>query len=155
MSREALEADLSAYIDGALDEARAAEVAAALATDPELRALEARLRQSAELLRGLPSPDASPRLRAAVLDAVAQPTWRERLATWLTPPRLGLALAGSLAAVALWWAARPADGSLGSDAERLLVAQHLELLEDYDMVGLDDAADLEVIAALDDLEVVR
>lgn len=153
MSREQLEADLSAFIDGALDDARAKEVAAALDRDPALKALEARLRRSADLLARLPSPDASPALRAAVLDAVTVPTWRERLSGWLTPQRVGLALAASVATVAVWVGTRPPAGGFGGDEETMVVAQHLELLEDYELMGLESPADLEVVAALDELEV--
>lgn len=153
MSREQLEADLSAFVDGELDEARAREVAEALDRDPALKALEAQLRRSAALLQALPSPDASPALRAAVLDAVATPTWGERLRGWFTPPRLGLALAASAATVAVWVGTRPATGGFGGDEETMVVAQHLELLEDYELMGLDNPADLEVVAALDELEV--
>lgn len=151
MNRAQLEADLTAYVDGELDPARAAAVAEALAGDPDLRALEARLRASATLLQGLATPEASPALRRAVLAAVEAPTWRERLAAWLSPPRVGLALAGAAAAAAVWVGARPAG--FGGDEEKLLVAQHLELLEDYEVLGLDDAGDLEVVAALHELEV--
>lgn len=155
MNREQLEADLTAFIDGELDEARAKEVAAALAADAELRALEARLRRSTALLSALPSPDASKALRAAVLEAVETPTLGERLRAWLTPRRLGLALAASLATVAVWVGTRPAGGALGGDEETLAMAQNLELLEDYELLGLENPADLEVVAALDELEVTR
>jgi anti-sigma factor RsiW len=144
--------DLTAYIDGELPPSRAAEVEAALAADPRLRALEARLRATAEALRGLPSPAPSPALRRQVLALVNTPTWAERLARWLTAPRLvpvGLAVAASLALVL--WPRPPVD--VGLDEDALLVAQHLELADDLDLVGLESPEDLALVAGLHELEV--
>jgi hypothetical protein len=41
------------------------------------------------------------------------------------------------------------------DEETLLLAQNLEVAEDLDLVGLDSADDLAVVAQLDELEVLR
>lgn len=155
--REDIVNDLTAYIDGELPEARAAEVAAALAADPQLQALETKLRATVVALKGLPDPDPSLALRRNVLALVDEPTWKERLAKWLTPPRLvpvGLAVAATLAAVVLW-PGQPVVVDPGLDEDSLLVAQNLELAEDLDLVGLESPDDLAVVAQLDELEVVQ
>jgi anti-sigma factor RsiW len=154
--REDIVNDLTAYIDGELPPARAAEVAAALAADPQLKALEAKLRATVVALKGLPDPDPSLSLRRKVLALVDEPTWKERLAKWLTPPRLvpvGLAVAAAVTAVVLW----PGQPVVveGLDEDALLVAQNLELAEDLDLIGLESPDDLAVVAQLDELEVVQ
>lgn len=146
--------DLTAYIDGELSEARAKEVEAALAADPGLRALEQQLRMTVATLKTLPEPAPSAALRRSVLSRVDEPTWRERLARWLTPPRLvpvGLAVAAAVTAVVVW----PRAVEAPPDEETLLLAQNLEVAEDLDLVGLDSADDLAVVAQLDELEVLR
>jgi len=151
---EDLANELTAYIDGELDDARARQVEAALAADPQLRALEQQLRATVAALKTLPEPAPSAALRRAVLAKVDEPTWRERLARWLTPPRLvpvGLAVAAALTAVVVW--PRGADAPVDEDA--LLLAQNLDVAEDLDLVGLDSPDDVAVVAHLDELEVLR
>lgn len=147
-----LHEELTAYIDGELSPARAAEVEAALAADPALRAMEQRLRVSIAAIEGLPVPDTapSPALRRAVLDAVNMPTWKEK---WLTWPRLvpvGFALAAAVAVVA--W---PREDVGAMDEEKLLLAQNLDVVEDLDVIDLDSSADLDVVANLHELEVLQ
>lgn len=156
--REDLVNDLTAYIDGELPEARAKEVEAALAADPQLQALEARLRATVAAVEALPAPAPSPALRRAVLATLDEPTWREKVKAWLTPPRLvpvGLAVAAAVTAVVLWPAAASVDSPAGLDEDALLLAQHLDLAEDLDLVGLESPDDLAVVAQLDELEVLR
>lgn len=146
--------DLTAYIDGELSEARAKEVEAALATDPQLRALEQQLRMTVATLKTLPEPTPSAALRRAVLSKVDEPTWRERLTKWLTPPRLvpvGLAVAAAVTAVVVW----PRAVEAPPDEETLLLAQNLEVAEDLDLLGLESPDDVAVVAQLDELEVLR
>ncbi len=147
-----LHEELTAYLDGELPPDRVRELEAALAADPALRALEARLRASLAALEALPNPEPAPSaaLRRAVLDAVSGPTWAERWLTWPRWAPLGLALAAAAVAVLAW--PRPGDEASGLDEERLLLAQNLEEVEDLDLVGLETEADLEVIAALHELE---
>lgn len=146
--------ELTAYIDGELSPERAREVEAALAKDPALRVLEQRLRRSIGAVEALPAPALapSPALRRAVLAAIDQPRWWQR---WFTLPRLlpvGLALALSLAAVVVWPGAGLEEGA-PADEEKLLLAQNLEVVEDLDLVDLDSAEDLDVVASLHELEV--
>lgn len=149
-----LSEELTAYIDGELSPERAREVEAALAKDPALRALEQRLRRSIGAVEALPAPALapSPALRRAVLAAIDQPRWWQR---WFTLPRLlpvGLALAATLAAVLVWPRAGLEEGA-PADEEKLLLAQNLEVVEDLDLVDLDSAEDLDVVASLHELEV--
>ena len=108
-------------------------------------------------LKGLPEAEPSLSLRRNVLALVDEPTWKERLAKWLTPPRLvpvGLAVAAAVTAVVLW-PGQPVVVEPGLDEDALLLAQNLELAEDLDLVGLESPDDLDVVAQLDELEVMR
>ena len=66
---------------------------------------------------------------------------------WLTVPRLSLAALAAVALSSVYVWTRP-----DIDEERLLVAQNLELLEDYEVLSLRDSEDLEVIAAMNELQ---
>jgi anti-sigma factor RsiW len=151
--------EVTAYVDGELsaDEARAFE--AALQHDPALRALEQKLRRTIVAVEALPQLESpSVALRRQVLTAIdAQPRpWLERLGAWLTPGRLvpvGMAMAALVAGVVAW-SPRGTDDQL-TDADQLLVAQNIDVVEDLDLVGADSAEDLEVIASLHELEVQR
>lgn len=144
--------DLTAYIDGELTPERSKEVEAALSADPALRALEQRLRQAIGAVEALPAPVAHPsaQLRRNVLAAIDAPSFWQR---WFTLPRLapmGLALAAAAVAVVVW--PRPEEGG-PIDEEKLFIAQNLDVVEDLDLVGLDSADDLDVVASLHELEV--
>lgn len=148
MTHEEAEAELSAWLDGELDDAKAKEVEALVASDPRLAVLAGKLKHSRALLSSLSSPEATPRLRANVLSAIAAPSPEAWWKKWLTLPRLSL---GALAAVALISAFVWTRPEFGGDEEKLLVAQNLELLEDYEVMSLRDSEDLEVIAAMNEL----
>ncbi len=151
-------AELTAYIDDELgpDEVRALE--AALEKAPALRALEQKLRRTVARVEALPPlPSSAIALRRQVLNAIdAEPRpFPERLRAWLTPGRLvpaGLAMAAAVTTLVLW---APGADEQPADAESLLMAQHMDVVEDLDLVGVDSADDLEVIAALHELEVQR
>lgn len=148
-----LHEELTAYIDGELDEARAKEVEAALAKDPALRALEQNLRLAIGAVEALPAPKLEPSvaMRRAVLNAVGEPTWKEKWLRWPTLAPLGVALAAAAVTVVVWpRAVEPEDGGL--DDEKLLLAQNLDVVEDLDLVDLSSADDLDVIADLHELE---
>lgn len=148
-----LHEELTAYIDGELSEARAKEVEAALKADPQLSALEQRLRASIAAVEALPAPvtEASPALRRAVLAAVAEPTWKEKWLRWpVLVPVMGVAVAAAVTLVVLPRGGAELEGGL--DEEKLLLAQNLEVVEDLDLVDLDSADDLDVIADLQQLE---
>lgn len=138
-----LEEDLTAWLDGELSDARAQEVAAAVAADPALTQQVEALKKTRVLLSSLSTPEPSPRLRALVLSEVAKTP--EKRAFW--PALLwGFAAAAGLAAL-VWWPREPAF-----DDDRVLLAQNLELLEDYDAMTVTNPDDLEVIAAMKELE---
>lgn len=151
-------AQLSAYLDGELTPEERARVDAALAADPQLRRTLASLQAALAATAALPTPQASPALRRAVLAQVAAPTWAERLAL-LWSPRALLPV-GAAAALALAVVLVNRDGALPSesaaapvaDEEALAMATHLELLEDMELAGLERAEDLDVVTHLDELE---
>ncbi len=104
----------------------------------------------------LPEPAVSTATRRqllAKLDALP-PTTRERLRAllrpWVLVPALGLAAVAGL----VLFTSLPREPALEvTDAGTLELAMNLEVVEDYDVVGLEDAEDLEVVAHLDELEV--
>lgn len=154
-----LQDDLTAYIDGELSAERTKEVEAALAADPALRAMEQKLRRSISAVEALPSPvsESSAAMRRAVLNAVGEPTWREKWLRWpVLMPVAGLAAAAAVTLVV--WPGTPLEEpvpGLGLDEEKLMLAQNLEVVEDLDLVGLESPEDLDVVADLDELEVMR
>jgi anti-sigma factor RsiW len=150
------EEDLTAYVDGELPPARRAEVEAHLGTCEECRGTEALLRRTMTSLAALPEFKPSPDTRRAVLakvDALPLPL-RERLKALLRPsvlvPSLGLAAAMG---VVVLFASQESQSLDVTDAGALELAANLELVEDYDIVGLDSSEDLEVIENLHELEV--
>lgn len=151
----AFEEDLTAYVDGELPPPRRAEVEAHLGTCADCRSTEALLRRTLTQLAALPEFKPSPDTRRAVLAKVdaLPPPLRERLKALLRPavlvPSLGLAAAVGLA---ILYTGHESQGLEDMDAGTLELAANLELVEDYDVVGLDSAEDMEVIANLHELE---
>ena len=154
-TRDELAANLTAYIDGELSELEARRMKEALDADPELAALERAMRATLEAVEKLPSPEPSQALRRAVMNRLDEPKSAfERLRAFFTLPRLvpavGLATAAVVAVVVM-------QGRVGTDrpqldAETLLVAQNIEVLEDMDLIGLENPDDLDVVASLHELE---
>lgn len=153
-TRDELAANLTAYIDGELSELERKRVEDALKTDPELAALERAMRSTLEAVEKLPGPQPSAALRRAVLTRLDEKTTFEKLRALFTLPRLvpllGVATAAVVAVVVL-------QGGVGADkpqldSETLFVAQNMEVLEDLDLIGLEGADDLDVVASLHELE---
>jgi anti-sigma factor RsiW len=150
------EEDLTAYVDAELPPARRAEVEAHLRGCAGCQGTEALLRRTLARLAELPEPVRSTATRREVLakvKALPPPLW-ERLRVLLRPtvlvPAAGLAAVAGLAL----YAAAPSEPLLEvPDAGTLELAMNLEVVEDYDVVGMDDGEDLEVIAHLHELEV--
>ena len=153
----AFEEELTAYVDGELPAARRAEVEAHLGTCEECRSTEALLRRTLTSLASLPEFKPSMDTRRAVLakvDALPLPL-RERLKALLRPtvlvPSMGLAAALGVAVIIS--NGRDAQTLDVTDAGALELAANLELVEDYDIMGLEGSEDLEVIEHLHELEV--
>lgn len=150
------EEDLTAYVDGELAPARRAEMETHLRGCAGCQGTEALLRRTVARMAELPGYTPSPAMRREVLaklDALP-PTLGERLRALLRPsvlvPAAGLA---AVAGLALYTAA-PGEPALDvADAGTLELAMNLEVVEDYDVVGLENGEDLEVIASLHELEV--
>lgn len=151
--RARLEENLTAYLDGELPPAQVQELEAALAKDPALRALKERLQRAIGAVAALPSPEASPALRRAVLTgAEAPPSLAERVAAFFTLPRLA-PLAGVAAAVGVAVVvARRGGSDNGAEMEQLALAHDLDVLDDYDVIGLESADDVDVVLNLKELE---
>lgn len=153
MSDKNWQNELTAYVDGELNEHDRREVEAALERDPKLKALEAKLRQTVALMKTLPAPAPSAAMKASVLGllddapAPAKPSW-------FTMPKLvpmmALAAAAVLAVVLRGRAVEVPPPFVEED--QVLLAQNMELVEDLDLVGLTSPEDLEVIEQLKELE---
>jgi len=151
MSEKNWQGELTAYIDGELgdDERRAVE--AALARDPKLKALEAKLRQTVTLVGALAAPAPSAALKARVLERLDDAPAK---VSWLAWPRLVPVVALAAAAL-LVVVLRPGRDEVPPTMvvdEQVLLAQHLEVVEDLDLLGLTSLDDLDVIERLDALE---
>lgn len=148
-----VEDELTAFVDGELSAVETARVRGHLASCAGCRSTEALLRRTVTELSALPEFEPSSGLRRRVLarvDALPRP-WPERMRGWLRPGVLapaGMALAA--AALLLVVSQRRATETLEQRAE-LAVAEHYELLSDYELVGLTPE-DVEVVAQLDQLE---
>ena len=154
-TREELAGNLTAYIDGELSELDAKRIEEALKADPELAALERRLRSAVTVVEKMEAPAPSLALRRAVLGRIDAPTALERLKTFFTLPRLvpaaGLAAAAAIA-VAIAVKNRHHEGPTAEEAESLVLAQNMDVVEDLDVMGLENPDDLEVVANLKELE---
>jgi anti-sigma factor RsiW len=138
-------AELTALIDGALDEASRARVEAHLAGCGACRAEQARLDATLATLRALPTaPEPSPLFEtrlAARLARERRPGLIGRLGAWrwrLAWPTAGLA-AATLAGVLVIRHQR---------ADELAMADQLELLENYEVAASLDAVETADDAAL-------
>jgi anti-sigma factor RsiW len=151
----AFEEELTAYIDGELPAARRTEVEAHVGGCAECKSTEALLRRTVSSLAQLPEFVPSADTRRSVLakvDALPLPL-KERLLALLRPsvlvPSLGLAAALALVV----YTSGDGQGVDVTDEGALELAANMELMEDYDVVGLDSSEDMEVVANLHELEV--
>lgn len=146
-----VEDDLTAYLDGELSVVEAARVRTHLATCAECRATEALLRRTVTELAALPAFEPSAGLRRRVLaevEALPQP-WRSRIGAWFRPALL--APAGVAVATAVVVAVVAGHKVVAERRTELAVAEHYELLSDYEVVGLS-SDDLDVVEHLDELQ---
>lgn len=154
MSDKNWQNELTAYVDGELNEHDRREVEAALQRDPKLKALEAKLRQTVALMKTLPAPAPSASMKASVLGLLDDAPPAQKT-SWFTMPKLvpmmALAAAAVLAVVLRGRAVEVPPAFVEED--QVLLAQNMELVEDLDLVGLASAEDVEVIELLKELEV--
>ncbi|MFT3913170.1 MAG: zf-HC2 domain-containing protein [Anaeromyxobacteraceae bacterium] len=145
--------DLTALADGALPEERAREVRAHLAGCAACRAEEARLTAALSLLSRLPAaPEPSPYFGTRLAAAIAEEERRPRGLVARLSMRWRLAIpAGAVAAAGL----AAFLGIRAQRAEERAIAEHLELLSDYEVVASLDTVeteeDADVVAHLDEL----
>jgi anti-sigma factor RsiW len=153
-TREQLAEDLTAYIDGELNELDARRMEEALKADPELAALERRLRATVTAVEKMEAPVPSLALKRAVLGRLDAPSALERLKAFFTLPRLvpAVGLAAAAAVTVIVVKNKMVEPPQPEDAEALVLAQNMEVVEDLDLIGLDNPDDLEVVANLHDLE---
>jgi anti-sigma factor RsiW len=150
------EEDLTAYVDGELPPVRRVEVETHLGTCAGCRTTHARLSQTVARMAELPAFEPWPGTRRAVLtklDALPAPWW-QRLRTLLRSsvlvPSAGLA---AVLGVTLLMAGPGIDAPPElADPAVMELAANLEVAEDYELLGLDSAEDLEVVANLHELE---
>jgi anti-sigma factor RsiW len=146
-----VEDELTAYVDGEMSAVEAARVRAHLTSCAPCRATEALLRRTVAELAALPAFEPSVALRRRVLaqvESLPRP-WTEQFRHWLRPGVLapaGVALATALVVAVVVGQRLGAERGL-----ELAVAEHYELLSDYEVVGVS-RDDLDVIEHLDELE---
>jgi anti-sigma factor RsiW len=155
----AYEEDLTAYVDGELAPEHRARLAAHLGTCARCQGTERLLRVTVARMAQLPDFTPSPSARRELLARVdaLPPGWRERLSNLLKPgvlvPSAGLAAAAVLAVLAAGRGRVDGPGLEEWDAGALEVAANLELVEDYEVLGLNSSEDLEVVENLHELGV--
>lgn len=149
------EDDLTAYEDGELRAEDRQRLDAHLPGCEGCAAALSSIRRAGAVLAKLPEPQPSPALRRAVLSRLDQPAPQERswLREALTARRLAVTFGGAAAAAGLVFAVQLRQPDLQvSDPAQLELAANLELLEDFDVVGLESPEDLEVVGQLHELE---
>jgi anti-sigma factor RsiW len=145
----AVELELTAYLDGELPTGRRREVEGHLKDCHSCQTTAQLLERTVGKLALLPDFEASRTLRAAVLSQIArQPSslgdtlrrfWRPRLLV----PSAGLA-AAALAVLLV--------GKAPRDARERELGANLEMIEDYEVLGLTSIEDLEIVQHLHELE---
>lgn len=149
------EQDLTASLDQELPALEAARLAAHLPTCPDCRATEALLRTGLQAVATLPAFEPSSALRRALLAQVdALPTslgarLRALLRPWVLVP-VGGGLAAGLV-VTLLVLQRPHAPELSPPAQ-LELAMNFDVVDDYEVLGIDSPEDLDVVEHLQELE---
>jgi anti-sigma factor RsiW len=138
--------DLTAFVDGELEPARREALAAHLPTcagcQATVGALQGALAQVAKAARFEPSPSLRYKTMARISEQ-SEKRWRR----WMWAPSLAAAAVALLAIFSLG-----RDGRLPPDAASLELAQNLEVVENFELLGLDSAEDLETAFSLRELE---
>lgn len=145
-----VELDLTAYLDGELPTGRRHELEGHLRECRSCQATAQLLEKTMGKLASLPGFEASPTLRAAVLSQIAQQplSLRDKLRQLGRPtllvPSAGLAAAALLAVLLV--------GKGPRDAHERELGANLEMIEDYEVLGLTSIEDLEIVQHLHELE---
>jgi len=149
----AVELDLTAYIDGELPPSRREAVAVHLAQCPSCQQTAEVLQDSVSKLASLPPLEVPGWLRAQVLSQIAREPIKARrklgdfLQVRLLLPSAGLAAAAAMALL-LW--ARPSREV--PELRQYELGANLEVIEDYEVLGITSIEDLEVVQQLHELE---
>jgi len=149
----AVELELTAYIDGELPASRREAVAVHLARCPTCQQTAEVLRDTVSKLVSLPPVEVSGSLRSAVLSRIAQEPVRARhklrdfLQIRLLLPSAGLAATAAMALL-LW--TRPSREL--HELRQYELGANLEIIEDYEVLGITSIEDLDVVQHLHELE---
>lgn len=159
------ELSLTAFVDGELSPMEKRRLEVHLPSCHACRNVEAGLRRTVAQLSAMPAPSPSPELRRKVLAAVdalpppGRAWWKVLTKPWILAPVGAVAFAASL--VAISFTRMPdspgiefVDGTQLELAMQLTAAEELdrEMLENFDLIGIESPEDLEVIALLHELE---
>lgn len=145
------EPDLTAFLDRELAPLRKKQLEAHLLSCGGCSATLSLLRRAVAQLSGLPELSPSFGLRRRVMARLEEPaTLGEKLWALFRPSVLmpALGMAAALATVAGLFATRPA---LKLDPEAVYLARNMEMIEDYEVLGLEPE-DLELVENLHELE---
>jgi anti-sigma factor RsiW len=146
--------ELTALVDGALPPDRAREVRRHVAACAACAAEEGRLRDALALLAALPpAPAPSPFFAARLEQRLSEE--RPAPGGWIRSLAV-LRWRFAVPAAALATVALVAAGTVRARGRERALAEHLELLEDYDAIAslgdVRSADDVEVVAHLEELE---
>jgi anti-sigma factor RsiW len=147
------EPELTAYVDGELSAADREALQRHLPSCASCQQTLALLQRTARSLAALPAFEPSMALRRQVLSRLDEPP--KGLWQWLSRPRVVMPSFGLVAAalVAGIFLVR-SEPSLPVDLEpeQLELAANMEVVEDYELLGLSEPEDLEVVQNLHELE---
>lgn len=159
MSSCPFEEHLTAYLDQQLPDLKRRQVEVHLASCASCGETEALLRKTLVAVGSLPVQEPSPNLKRAVISQL--PEAPDRVGLWAglrrawQAPAVGLAAAAAVAVVVTTragQAGRLESGPGAGDAGSFLVAQHLDVLDDYEVLGLDSTDDVDLILTLHEVE---
>lgn len=145
------ECELTALMDGELDDLARHKVETHLGACAECQETTRRLGRSVAKLSALPAFEPSADLRRQVLTRLPD----GRPGGWFVRRRwahLGWALPAA-AAIAYFMLVPAARSPDFKEPAQYLLASNLEVVEDYEFLGLEEPDDLEVVAHLHELEV--
>jgi anti-sigma factor RsiW len=149
-----LQAELTAYLDSELPLLQMKQVQQHLETCTDCRGTVELLKSTLAQLSAVPAFEPSPSLRRAVfaqLDRESESFW-EKFVRWLKPQILLPSVGLVAAAVVVMVIAIRRPATLPRDAQLFELASNLELVQDYEVIGINSVEDLEVVKHLHELE---